>query len=439
MHAPLTTHHHTAVLVAIYYVTALVVLLGPYTITDRQYLTLKESINLRYTCGLVGMKTAVFAACHLALLLISALTIRYRFVAPSIVYACVSVWIAAMLYIMPSTNMPSGLIRYGELHVPKITDDIDIVCFMALGDPQEFGNNDKDRFARNSRAVDYINSYLKNEFSTVCENFRKLFLDDDRNVKFSDVMGVLVPGDLTQNGQDGRFFTSDFLGDYERKYGIGDASVLNVPVYECTGNHDWEPVTESSWWTRTLYLNNCPAVTMIKRRNRSRPNVIDADDSGNYMWRWGPLSFVALNVWPMPETDHLLAGEPKGSLKFLKRCLKKIGTNDPFVILTHYYGSDGDRYPDAFIDILGDRYRNVVGIVMGHYHPINALTYSIPLTSNPGAPIPVVNVVMAPTPANEQYEDNVACFFYDKRTRRLHLYDTRSRTFELVNRFSDTV
>ena len=54
------------------------------------------------------------------------------------------------------------------------------------------------------------------------------------------------------------------------------------------------------------------------------------------MWKFNQIFFIAINCWPAPEKELLIAGKPKGSLAFLTNALKMLSMDDKFIILTHH-------------------------------------------------------------------------------------------------------
>ena len=245
----------------------------------------------------------------------------------------------------------------------------------------------------------------------------------------TDLMGCLIPGDCTQTGQDGRLFTNNYLADYELKYGLGDMSDLKVPVYECTGNHDWDTMMETNV-TDKLYFKTCAAVNMINRRNDHR-KILLQDKEGNYMWKFNQLYMIAVNCWPAPENTRLLSGEPKGSLKFLQKALNELSMDDRFIILMHHIpipftSAPYNIYkpPDFYITnptlmntpckqllmILGTKKNNLLAVVLGHLHLIDAWTT---VTGDN------IHVIIPPAPANPEYTGSFVMFSYDDSNKTL--------------------
>ena len=55
----------------------------------------------------------------------------------------------------------------------------------------------------------------------------------------SDIRGVIIAGDLTQNGRDARSGDNDEYGAFIEDYGLCANRGLDYPVYEGYGNHDF--------------------------------------------------------------------------------------------------------------------------------------------------------------------------------------------------------
>uniref|UniRef100_A0A6C0CPH7 Calcineurin-like phosphoesterase domain-containing protein n=1 Tax=viral metagenome TaxID=1070528 RepID=A0A6C0CPH7_9ZZZZ len=400
----------------LYIMSTLFVFIGPYAISDHTYLTFMKSIARSYG-KLNWIKTLVFLLMHTFIYAIFMLIIVYRFFSVStilvLIFTLGLVWLLFFLYYMPCQT-PFGLTAFGKLYKPKSNS---IITFTALGDTQEFGNH-YGRFGANKLAVNSMNAFVR--------AYTNL-----RTPSMSDILGCVIPGDCTQTGQDGRLCVSNYLGDYELKYGLGSNSGLQLPVYECTGNHDWD-VTAKTMPSDIIFFNTCPTVNMIKRRNKYRTIVVQ-DTQGNYMWKFGPVYMIALNCWPAKESDLLLSGKPAGSLKFLAKALSKLNANDKYMIVTHFIpidlkdmnNNDFASPPDFPIDVptlvsteceplLALITTNLLAMIIGHLH----LSKTFTTITDDG-----IRVIIPPSPANMNYNGNFVLFQYDTTTETLEAYE----------------
>lgn len=146
--------------------------------------------------------------------------------------------------------------------------------------------------------------------------------------------GVLIAGDLTENGRAAHWDT------FVEHYGLtGTDAMLKYPVYECTGNHDRDPILFE---------------TVPGKVSQRHGNVV-------YSWDWDDVHIACLDVYPST-----------ANVRWLKRDLARVGRKVPVVLYFHYsitgpfsdwWDSDEKR---AFREAI-DGY-NIVGIFHGHYH-----------------------------------------------------------------------
>jgi cytolysin (calcineurin-like family phosphatase) len=163
-------------------------------------------------------------------------------------------------------------------------------------------------------------------------------------------MGVLVQGDLTNNGLEGQLqrLAEDWFDD--------TSSVIGMPVYEGTGNHDYGNV---GWKMNRLVEER------IKARNAARPALASVSRTTHaYSWDWGNIHFVQLHdcgSWDLP---------------FLEEDLQDhVGTSGRPVVLAQHYGFDSfstqshwwtDKDRKDFHDVI--KSYNVIAIFNGHSH-----------------------------------------------------------------------
>ena len=146
---------------------------------------------------------------------------------------------------------------------------------------------------------------------------------------------VIIAGDLTEDGK------REQWKDFEKIFGLtGNDGMLNYPVLECTGNHD-----------RRLFGGGGVPKVVAKRH-------------GGVCYRksFGDLQVISVDTCPGDE-----------NLGWLKKELRKVGTNLP-VILFFHYNIDG---PFSQFWSLSEKQKfaracanyNIIGIFHGHYHP----------------------------------------------------------------------
>jgi len=164
------------------------------------------------------------------------------------------------------------------------------------------------------------------------------------SIALSDAEFVIVTGDLTDNGSDGKSFMGWKYGGSENQLGYLSVSYVDFietyekDVYLCNGNHDRGK--------RILWWRYKPVVTYIKKRHSST----------NY-------SFIRHN------TKFICCGEYPKNIKWLK---KQLQDNEPTFIFFHYnlVGSYSDwwtdKQKDAFFNAIQDY--NIIAIFVGHHH-----------------------------------------------------------------------
>ena len=202
-------------------------------------------------------------------------------------------------------------------------------------------------------------------------------------------LGLLIAGDLTQNGKDGRDEAfgpgRDEIGEFERDYGLdGTDGLLNMPVYEGYGNHDYDPDQPDDEFNWRFYYdeNPTPSVERVVSRNARRVGLlkISSGNGGHYSWDWGNVHFVNTNLYagdePSQATENSLIRDPRMALSFLRDDLRQhVGNSNRPVIIYQHYGFDEFGYEDrwwtlnhkdAFLDVI--RPYNVILIMHGHTH-----------------------------------------------------------------------
>ena len=169
--------------------------------------------------------------------------------------------------------------------------------------------------------------------------------------------GVIVPGDLIDDGQGpGKMIQAEW-DLWTADFGMTGEGRLKFPVYEGIGNHD---------------LNERAAVEAgFKTRNQARSNVVAIASNGlHYAWEWDGIHFVQLNLYPGDVRPQGKGGQPpRQALTFLKEELaKNVGqSGKPVVIAHHYMPTDGwwsEEEKQAYYEAIKDY--NVILITHGH-------------------------------------------------------------------------
>jgi cytolysin (calcineurin-like family phosphatase) len=239
-----------------------------------------------------------------------------------------------------------------------------------------------------------------------------------------DPRGVVIAGDLTQNGQAGRdplneWYTEAqysidvnavydagwtvptvsaelglFLRDYGLRGGDGlDAFVLKWRVFEGYGNHDFDILDSDP----VLYGGQAPARDIVSVRNKIRatwPEIrrMTHGNAGHYSWDWDSTHFVHVNLVASDakatntddDSGTQMSRDPQGALTFLQEDLAaEVGSScRPVMVIMHYgfdaFSEEGRWWDEqqrlAFLDVL--RPYNVVAILHGHVHETRAYTMS---------------------------------------------------------------
>jgi cytolysin (calcineurin-like family phosphatase) len=256
------------------------------------------------------------------------------------------------------------------------------VTFIAFGDSQmPSGSDDKD--ALNIRAMNAVTNLVWDEGTFGFGG------------SVANVRGVILAGDVTQDGRDGRYGTEDNIGQFVSHYGLCGNRMLQYPVYEGYGNHDYFVYDHIGYRLPEAH----PNVDAIAYRNPYRSGLTNVapDLDGHYSWDWDNVHFVQLNLKPSDVVpNHAVPGanDPRDALTFLQADLAAnvAGTNKRVIIITHYgfYSSwdfaswwtrdEADDYLEAIADY------DVIAHIHGHAHQTGVYTYKGLQAFNVGSP-----------------------------------------------------
>ena len=284
----------------------------------------------------------------------------------------------------------------------------DDVTFFAFGDPQ-YGGGPGDK---NSFHIQALNAAADLTWP------RQAGLRSEGR-PVGPPRGVIIAGDLTQNGQAGRnplgeWYTGDAhaidvnraygaalanprisaeLGLFLRDYGLAGDDGLNLfklrwRVYEGYGNHDFDVLERFA----ALYGGQAPAVDIVSIRNQVRRRWpqggvrrLAPGNAGHYSWDWGSLHFVQLNL---AAADMPAAGgvqqprDPRNALGFLRDDLQQevAASCRPVILIMHYgfdpFSAEARWWDEAQRQALFAALRpyNVAAILHGHVHETRAYT-----------------------------------------------------------------
>jgi hypothetical protein len=215
--------------------------------------------------------------------------------------------------------------------------------------------------------------------------------EDNKNLLSNEVICAINPGDCCQTNTDGRIFSSNNIGHYEYSFpnNPDDTGLLNLPTYECLGNHDYDMNTKIQSpldsdlkfkLKRILWGDSNAATNMQLRRNKNRGYIVNQDDEGNYSCNMGDMHIIFMNVWPEEKGVALVGADPGKSLDFLSDDLEKY-KDKKWILITHYipfkkdftdpnemgHGADKSKL-SRFAGIINKYKDNCEGFFFGHGH-----------------------------------------------------------------------
>ncbi len=262
----------------------------------------------------------------------------------------------------------------------------------------------------------------------------------------SGVRGVLIAGDITENGSEPRATgydgyvpgaTCDEFGPFEEAYGVCGDRDLNYPVYEGYGNHDFP-------YRSGAYSDYHPVIGLIGARNRHRANLVHsaAEEDAHYAWKWDDIHFLNLNVKPSGTGDEEAYGDkyreskgyrrvdPHFALDFLDQYLSSsaVENNAQFVIMSHYGPGNSSRFPDEERDALcrvleqhEEDGKRVIGWIHGHTHKSDFYEWECPRDYDV-TEIPIFNVG-SPYYAKDENAESVHFTLFRLGNRTLEALD----------------
>lgn len=251
------------------------------------------------------------------------------------------------------------------------------VTFIAFGDTQ-FGGGAED----------------KNDLHKIALNEADLQLDWSSaglNEPVANIRGVIMNGDITQNGRDGRLSSGNEYGGFTRIYGLCGNRDVKFPLFEGYGNHDFFE------WSHIAYRipKAHPVADSVSVRNEYRVGLSNTapGKDGHYSWDWDNVHFVQLNLTPSDiDPNHKVHGvrNPRMALTFLQEDLAQhvAGTNKKVIIMSHYGPWETFEWDQAQIDALYDSIKdyNVIAYLHGHAHATSAYTWKGIPVFNVGSP-----------------------------------------------------
>lgn len=273
--------------------------------------------------------------------------------------------------------------------------DVDSITFYAMGDPQYGGGADD----KNTFHIEALN------------RFRAVWPEGlpSAGEPVDPPLGLMIAGDLTQNGRDGRLTNGilyDEIGAFVAEYGLrGGDGLLDMPVYEGYGNHEFDPdepydPEDIHHWRSHYTEDPTPSVDVVATRNARRCHLtrVAPDRDGHYSWDWGPVHFVNADLFPgdapsdADETSRVR--DPRRALTFLREDLAaEVGDSGrPVIVMAHYgfdaFGHEPRWWNDAqkaeFMAAI-EGY-NVIAYIHGHTHATYQYTWQGLDVFNVGSP-----------------------------------------------------
>jgi cytolysin (calcineurin-like family phosphatase) len=246
------------------------------------------------------------------------------------------------------------------------------VTFVAFGDSQ-FGGGAPDKNTLQVQAINAAEAAL---------SWQAGYFGLEEPV--SRIRGVIIAGDLTQNGRDGRCGSDNEYGNFVNAYGLCGNRAIQYPVFEGYGNHDY------FMWDNLCYRipEEHPVADSVSVRNAYRAGVLNEapGSDGHYSWEWDDVHFVMVNLCPSnlaPQREVPGDRNPRNALAFLEQDLAAnvSGTDKKVVVISHYgffssWDFDGwwtEEEADAYYDVVSGY--NLIAHLHGHAHQTSKYTW----------------------------------------------------------------
>ena len=255
------------------------------------------------------------------------------------------------------------------------------VTFITFGDSQHWDPTNR----QNDYQVEALNNF--NEILS----WKDAGYDELGDI--SDIRGVIMAGDITQNGRDGRVFSNDEYGEFIQRYGLCGNKQLKYPIYEGYGNHDYYE------WHDIFYRipQDHPVIDSVAVRNEYRSNLtnIAPGMDGHYSWEWDNIHFIQLNLAPsdiVPAYEEGGFRNPHNALTFMKNDLDEyvVGTDKKVVLIAHYGPWEWREWDETQIENLCnviEEYRPyIIGYIHGHSHSTKVYNWCDITIFNSGSP-----------------------------------------------------
>lgn len=284
------------------------------------------------------------------------------------------------------------------------------ITFIAFGDSQIYKDH----------------TVEQNDFQVIALNhFTELLSWEDAGFselgEIEDIRGIIMAGDITQNGRDGRMFSFDEYGEFVERYGLCGNKQVDYPIYEGYGNHDYFE------WSNIFYRipADHPVADSVAIRNEYRPGIMNTAPNmeGHYSWEWDDFHFIQLNLAPtdiVPDLGVDGLRDPRNAMTFLENDLKENieGTDKKVILISHYGPWEWREWDQNKIDklcqVVENYSSNIVSYIHGHSHSTSVYDWCDLTVFNSG------------TPYHENYNDD-----YRGRFTLFRINEANNGTFDL--------
>eukprot|EP00669_Euglena_mutabilis_P003930 TRINITY_DN1500_c0_g1_i1.p1 TRINITY_DN1500_c0_g1~~TRINITY_DN1500_c0_g1_i1.p1 ORF type:complete len:315 (-),score=65.11 TRINITY_DN1500_c0_g1_i1:306-1229(-) len=183
--------------------------------------------------------------------------------------------------------------------------------------------------------------------------------------------GVIVPGDLINDGWWNPESPPQQWPNYTALYGVRGEGLLRYPTFEGFGNHDGDGFVREALATRNRQRL---AVGQVSRVSENGLHT-------SWDWRAGGhrVHFLNLNLYPGRHEGSTSSSQPAGSLDFMARDLKQsVGQSGVPVVIISHYGFNCEGWWTAHemeeFRVEAAPY-NVVAFIHGHTHEAEFYTW----------------------------------------------------------------